>query len=163
MVSLKVTVPSGEITSRLRDRLRGNAVTTATKVVWQRPDGQRLLLYLDATFKAKLLDGWIFCQLDAQTDQTARQTLQFAFFVGRPLDGDSVQAAASLKAVTPGAAQIAAVFGPDLQRVLWDAVLDALEAMVFEAAKKAPGQPLTLKGYTCNSDVLSAEVITGAF
>lgn len=158
MVTLKVSVAATEVAERMRDRLRGSA-SKSSRVVWQKADGQRLLLHLDSTFQVKFLDGWAVCQLDGQTDQTGRQTLQFVFFLGKANEGDGVQAAASVNAPAEGAAQIAAVWGPDLVRVLWDALLDAVEASVSHASEAAKGRQLTLKGFACAGDGFSTEVL----
>jgi hypothetical protein len=159
MVTLKLFVPATNVAERMRECLRGSASAKVNKVVWQRPDGQRLLLYLDATFKVKLLDGWAVCQLNAQTDQTGQQTLQFVFFLGKANEGDGPQAACSINAASNGAAQIAAVWGHDLQRVLWDALLDVVEASVTHAGTAKPGQHLTLKGFSCGAEGFNTEVL----
>ena len=158
MVALKMSILPGELGVRMRDRLRGNS--TQLKVVWQRPDGQRLLIDT-STFKARMLDGWLLASVDLQTDQTGKQNLQFVFFVGKPGEGDSVQGSATINAPSAAAAQIAAVWGADLQRVLWDAVLDGIEAAVHRAATTKPGEKLTLQGFHCTSEGFHADVLTG--
>ena len=158
MVALKMSIMPSELGVRMRDRLRGNS--TQLKVVWQRPDGQRLLIDT-ATFKARMLDGWLLASFDVQTDQTGKQNLQFVFFVGKPGEGDKVQAASTINAPSTGAAQIAAVWGADLQRVLWDAVLDGVEAAVHRASTMKPGEKVTIQGFHCTAEGFHAEVLTG--
>lgn len=158
MVSLKISILPNELGMRMRDRLRGNS--TQLKVVWQRPDGQRLLIDT-GTFKARIVDGWLLASVDVNTDQTGQQNLQFVFFVGKPGEGDSVQGASTINAATPGAAQIAAVWGPDLQRVLWDAVLDGIEVAVYRAAATKPGEKLTIQGFHATAEGFHTEVLTG--
>lgn len=158
MVALKLSVTAGELGLRIRERLRGNAVATATKVTWQRPDGQRLLVDL-ASIKIKVLDGWLLCELAAQTDQTGRATLQFVFFMGRPKEADGLQGSATINAANLAATQIAAVWGADLQRVLWDVVLDVLEACVWQVSQQKAGQAITIQGFHCTPDMFHAEVI----
>jgi hypothetical protein len=158
VVALKLSVTAGELGLRLRERLRGNAVATATKVTWQRPDGQRLLIEL-ASVKVRLLDGWLLCELAAQTDQTGRAILQFVFFVGRPKEADDIKASSTINAATPAATQIAAVWGQDLQRVIWDVVLDVLEACVWQVSQQQAGKAITIQGFHCTPDLFHAEVI----
>jgi hypothetical protein len=154
----RLSVTAGEVVRRMRERLRPPG-TTATKVVWQHK-GDRVLLHTDV-LQGKLLDGWIVCDLPVQTDQTGRQSLQFVYYVGTSTEADGLQAAGTVNAATPDAARLADAFGAHLERVLWDAVLDCLEGMVAHAAKEHGGQRLTLAGYHCNSDALSADVIVG--
>lgn len=157
MQTFTLSVSSGEVVRRMRDRLRG--ASTAPKVVWQHR-GQRALLHADA-LNGRLLDGWIVCELPVQTDQTGVQRLQFVFHVGKPGEADGLQAAATVNASTLEGAQLADAFGASIERVLWDAVLDCLEGMVAHAAAQKPGQPLTLGGYACTGEALSAEILVG--
>ncbi len=158
LVALKLSTPASDLAVRMKERLRGNAIATARSVVWQRHDGDRILIDL-TTLKLKVLDGWLLCSLDAQTDQTGRANLQIVFFLGRPQEADGLQAAVTINAATPAATQIAAVWGEDLQRVLWDVVLDVLEASVWQASIQQKDQPVTIQGFHCASDTLHAEVV----
>ena len=157
METFRLSVPADVVTRRMRDRLRGGS--TASKVVWQHK-GQRVLLHAD-TLQGKLLDGWIVCELPAQTDQTGLQKLQFVFYVGKVGEADGLQAAGTVNAPTVPGAQLADAFGAGIERVLWDAVLDCLEGMVAHVAAQRAGQKLTLGGYHCNGDALSADVLVG--
>jgi hypothetical protein len=157
-VSLKLSIAGSELASRMRDRLR--APSTLQRVVWQKEDGQRLLIYTDS-LQTKIVDAWLVVNVTAMTDQTSRQQLQFVFCVGKPGEADGAQAACTVNAPTAGATQIASVWGADLQRVLWDAVLDGLEACVAQAATLKPNQRLTLQGYHCTADMFHAEVVAG--
>jgi hypothetical protein len=160
VIAFKLSLSAGELALRVRDRLRGNALASATKVTWQKPDGQRVLIDL-ATLGAKVVDGWFVCSVDAQTDQTGRATLQFVFFLGRPKEADGIKAAGTINAPTLAAAQIAAVWGADMQRVIWDAVLDVLEASLWQAGNLKPGERVTLQGFHAIPNVLNTEVIVG--
>ncbi len=133
---------------------------SATKVTWQRSDGQRLLIDLSSV-TGKMVDGWFVCSVNAQTDQTGMGTLQFVYFLGRPNEADGLKAAGTINAPTYAATQIAAVWGADLQRVIWDAVLDSIEACVWQAGNQKPGEKLTLKGFHATANLLNAEVIVG--
>lgn len=158
MIALKLSIVAGELGRRMRDRLRG-AATTARVVVWQQA-GQRLLIYPD-TLNTRFLDGWLVCNLDVETDQTRVQTLQFVFFLGKELESDGQQAAATINAPTVEAAQVAAAWGPELSRVLWDAVLDVIEASVHHASTQQRGLPVTLQGFHCTSDAVHVHVLVG--
>jgi hypothetical protein len=157
MSAQRLSIPAADVTRRLRERLRGDPPATSPRVVWQR-DGTSVLVNTDS-LTARFLDGWLLCNLDLQTDQTGRQTLQFVYFVGRRDEGDGVQAACTINAPTAGAAQIAAAWGADLQRVLWDAVLDAIELTVYHAASLQPRVPLTLGGFHCTDQALVVDIL----
>ena len=144
MVALTLSIPISPLATRMRDRLGGSAARGPT-IVWQQPGGQRLLVYINS-LEARPVDGWLLCNLDAATDQTKRQRLQFVYFLGRRGEGDRQQAAATINAPTVQAAQLAATWGSELQRVLWDAVLDAVEACVHRASVQHDGKPITLQG-----------------
>jgi len=162
LVALKITALASDLAARMRARLRSSAPSTAMKVTWQRPDGQRLVIDL-ASLKVRFTDGWLLCSLDLQTDQTGTQNLQFVFFLGRPQEADGQRAAGTINAPGSGATRLAAVWGADLQRVLWDVVLDFLEAALWQAGNQQPGQKLTLQGFHCTEGNIHAEVIAGDF
>ena len=159
MPALRLSISAADLARRLKERLRGDPPTTATHVVWQR-DGDSVLVNTDS-LTVRLLEGWLLCNLDLQTDQTGRQTLQFIYFLGKAGEGDSLQAACTINAVTPGASQIAAAWGEDLQRVLWDAVLDAIELLVYHAESLKRGTPITLGGFHCTADAIVVDLLAG--
>jgi hypothetical protein len=107
------------------------------------------------------VDGWVVCNLDLQSDATGRQTLQFVFFLGKSADGDGLHAAATMNLSTPQAAQLGDVWGASLQRVLWDAVLDVVEAAVAQVATQKSGQALTLQGFSCSADAIHVAILAG--
>jgi hypothetical protein len=88
--------------------------------------------------------------------------LQFVFFLGKKREGDGTQAGATINATTAQAAQLAEQWGAQVQRVLWDAVLDAIEAAVHRAGERKPKTELTLRGFHCTNEALNVEVLTGA-
>ncbi len=106
--------------------------------------------------------GWLLCDLPARTDETGLCTLQFVYFLGRHGDGDGLRAAATINAPTLGAAQVADRFGSDLQRVLWDAVLDAVEASVREAREQHAPEAIALCGFRCDATHIHVDVVVGA-
>ncbi len=87
--------------------------------------------------------------------------MQFVFFLGKAGDGDGPQAGATINAPTPGGAQVAACWGADLQRVLWDAVLDAVEVCIHRAGTQLPNQKMTLQGFYCTNEAICAQVLVG--
>lgn len=158
MAALRLSIPATDLEQRLKERLRGDPPSAATQVVWQR-DSDSVLVNTD-TLTVRLLDAWLLCNLDLQTDQTGPQTLQFVYFLGKVGEGDGLQAACTINAPTPGAAQIAAAWGNDLQRVLWDAVLDAIEMMVYHAESLKKGA-ITVGGFHCTSDAIFVDLLAG--
>lgn len=162
MVALKITALASGLASRMRDRLRSSAASPSTKVTWQRSDGQRLLIDL-TSLKVRATDGWLLCSLDLQTDQTGKQNLQFVFFLGRPQEADGQRAAGTINAPGSAATRIAAVWGAEIQRVLWDVILDFLEAALWQAGAQQPNQRLTVQGFHCTEGNIHAEVIAGEF
>jgi len=109
----------------MQARLLGTA--TGEAVVWQK-DRHRLLIHT-ASLAVRSLDGWLLVNLEVEADQTKRQLLQFVFHVGRQGESDGTQAACTIHS-TSQAAPLLEPWGRDLQRVLWDAVLDAIESGV---------------------------------
>jgi hypothetical protein len=160
LTAIRLSIPAAELGKRIRDRIRGNAAANVTKYVWQ-GDSQRVLIHGDSLV-VRLLESWLVLNLDLQTDQTGRQTLQFVFFLGKPGDGDGVQAACTVNAPTVAGGQLAAAWGAELQRVIWDAVLDTLEAGVYHASTKNPG-PITVQGFHCSPEWVYVDVIAGEF
>lgn len=158
MIAFELSIATADLRRRMVDRLQGG--TLAPKVVWQ-SQGRRVLIHSDSLV-ARSLDGWLLVNLDVETDQTKRRTLQFVFYIGRKAEGDGVQAACTINAPTPEAAQLADAWGRDLQRVLWDAVLDAIETCVARAGTKAGTQPLTLHGFVSNAQSIIVTVLAGA-
>ena len=116
----------------MRARLSGLATRPTPELLWQR-DGRQVLIDA-ASLEVRSVDGWIVCDIDVRCDQTGPAKLQFVFYLGEKDDGDGVHAAGTIAAPQLAAAQLADVWGSDLQRVLWDAVLDVVEVSVARAA-----------------------------
>jgi len=161
MVALELSLAARNLTLRIRERLADGAALSSQSILWQDASRGRLLIH-PPTLVVRLVDGWLLCNLDAETDQTKRQQLQFVFFLGRRGDGDGPQAAATINAPSLLSAQLAAMWGAELQRVLWDAVLDAVEACVHRAEAAHRGQPLTLGGFHVDDDMFRVSVLVGA-
>ena len=160
MVAVNVAIPAGELIKRMKDRLRMPAAGAVNTVVWQR-GSDRAILLIDS-LKTKFLDGWLLCSLDLQSDGTGRRTLQFVFYLGTEQDAGSLHGACAMNLATPQAAQLADVWGADLRRVLWDAVLDAIEAAVQLTSDKKRGLALTLEGFGCTPKRLQVSILAGA-
>lgn len=159
MPALNISVTAAQLAARMQDRLRGSSTSSPNTVLWQQ-QGSRVLIYIDS-LKARLLPGWLLCNLDLQADETSRQPLQFVFYLGSSAQGDGLRAGGAVKAANAQASQLAAIWGTTIQRVLWDAVLDALEASVDQAAAQSPGVPVALHGFQGAQDALSAVVVAG--
>ena len=157
--SLRLAIATSDLARRFGERLRGTT-TTAPNVVWQE-DGHRLLIRTESV-AVRSVDGWLLVNLDVQTDQTGRATLQFVFFLGRAAEGSGPQAAGVVNAPNALAAQVADRWGAELQRVLWDGVLDGVEASIARAAALKPGKSLLLAGFHCDATSLHVDVFERA-
>ena len=157
MSTFRFSIRAPDVVRRLQQRLRGDPPSASPRVIWQR-DNESVFVNTD-TLNVRLLDGWLLCNLDLQTDQTGRQTLQFIYFLGTEGEGEGPHAACIINAPSIGAAQIAAAWGTDLQRVLWDAVLDAIEIIVYHAETLTKGAPITLGGFHCTSDAIFVDLL----
>jgi hypothetical protein len=161
MVAFELSIAGRDLARRMRDRLRGAAPATARSVIWQDAAGQRVLIH-HTTLAVRLVDGWLLCDLDVETDQTGRQRLQFVFFAGRPGDDAGPQAGGTINAPALTAARLAGAWGAELQRVLWDGVLDAIEACVHRADEQhRQREPITLSGFHVRDDVFGVSVLVG--
>jgi len=158
MDSVSLTISAPDVLARIRQRLTG-LNPTARRVVW-RSASQALFIYADRV-QARLLRGWLVVGLELETDQTGRQTLELVFFLGAAQDGDGNAAAVRINAATREAAMLAEVWGDDLQRVIWDAVLDAIQVALQRARRDHPNEPLTLRGFLATPEGLQVNVVTG--
>ena len=159
MESVSLTVGASDVQARIRQRLSG-LNPTARRVVW-RSATHAVFIYADR-IQARLLRGWLVVGLELETDQTGRQPLELVFFLGAAQDGDGTGAAVRINAATRGAAMLAEVWGDDLQRVIWDAVLDAIQVALQKARRDHPNDPLTLRGFLATPEGLQVNVVTGA-
>ncbi len=159
MDSVSLTISAPDVQSRIRQRLAG-LNPTARRVVW-RSATHAVFIYVDRT-QARLLRGWLVVGLDLETDQTGRHPLELVFFLGAPQDGDGTSAAVRINAASREAATIAEVWGDDLQRVVWDAVLDAIQVALQRARRDHPNQPLALRGFLATPEGLQVNVVAGA-
>jgi hypothetical protein len=156
MNAFTLSLDGATLGRRLRERL-GGGNAARKPIVWER-ENRRVILHLD-TFRARIADGWLVCELEMQNDQVKRALLQFVFFLGTQNEARGTQAAATINATTLDAAQLADQWGADVQRVLWDAVLDAIEASVHQAGQQQRREKITLRGYHCANEALHVEVL----
>jgi len=156
-------VAGREVEERVRFRLRGGAqsspAATPRAVDWQE-DGASVRLMLDAC-RLSFRPGWLVCDLDLFTEATRRQAVQLVFFVGEEGDGDRLRAGATVHAWKPEAAELAERWGPALQRVAWDGVLDVVEGVLHVAQREHPGTSLTLLGFFCAADGIHVDLAVG--
>jgi hypothetical protein len=158
MPAVTVSLAAADLGKRMQERLRG-LTTAASPLLWQQ-GANKVLVHVDSLVP-RFLNGWLVCNLDLQADATGRQTLQFVFFLGDDTAGNGLAAGASINAASAPAAQLAEVWGASVQRVLWDAVLDALEAFLAQTATRFPGLPVALGGFQASPNGLSAVVLAG--
>ena len=159
MEAVSVTIAALDVQARIRQRLAG-LNPLARRAVW-RSGSQAVLIYADRT-QARLLRGWLVVGLELETDQTGRHQLELVYFLGAAEDGDGTGAAVRINAATRDAAMLAEVWGDDLQRVVWDAVLDAIQLALQRARADHPNEPLTLRGFLATPEGLQVNVVAGA-
>ena len=158
MESVSLIIGAPDVQARIRQRLSGlNPI--ARRVVW-RSSTHAVFIYADR-IQARLLRGWLVVGLELETDQTGRESLELVFFLGAPQDGEGTGAAVRINAATREAATLAEVWGDDLQRVIWDAILDAIQVALQRARRDHPNQPLTLRGFLATPEGLQVNVVTG--
>jgi hypothetical protein len=158
MVALRVALAVEEISGRMRQRLHGTSDIEFRQIVWEQHEA-RILIY-SHTFRVRALKGWLICSLDVQTDQAGRATLQFIFYLGAEVDAGP-HASATINASTREAAEIADRWGHDLLRVLWDGVLDGIEATIKTASVQLAGRRLALAGIFLTPEELFVDVVAG--
>jgi hypothetical protein len=158
MTAFELSIASAELGRRASVGLRGGAATA--DVVWQNQT-RRVLLHTSSV-AVRFVEGWLLVNLDLETDQTKRATLQFVFYLGKRAEGSGTAAACTVNAPTPEAAALADAWGRDIQRVLWDSVLDGIEACVARvAAQMGTSQPVTLGGFFTDEKSLIVSVLAG--
>jgi hypothetical protein len=159
MRARSLTIAPADVQARIRQRLIGVG-TTARHVVWQ--SGEQAVLIRSERVHARLIEGWLVVAIELETDQTGRQKLELVYRLGTPESGGGTGAAVKINAATPEATALAEVWGSDLQRVVWDAVLDAIEATLRTARRNEPRQPLMLRGFHVGREGFTVEIASGA-
>jgi len=155
---LTLSVAAPDVARRIGERLVPGA-PASKQIVWEN-NGDRILIHGES-LKTRLTGGWLLCDLDIEADQVGKQTVQFVYFLGNATSGDGLSAGTVVNAPTAAAAQLADRWGAAIQRVIWDAVLDAVEASLVQAASQSPGQKLTLAGFYATDTALTVSVMTG--
>ena len=157
MSSFSLGIRGGDVEERTRQRLIGGP---DRQVVWR--SGEQSVLLRRDLVRVRLLRGWLVVGIDLTTTQTGRCPLQLVYFLGDDQRGDGATAAVRINAGTPDATALAEIWGADLQRVVWDAVLDAVQAALVRATNVAKGQPVTLRGFRAADGALQVDIVTGA-
>jgi hypothetical protein len=158
MTAFELSIATVEIGRRLMTTLRGGGATA--DVVWQ--SGTRRVIVHTSSVVARSVEGWLLVNVDLETDQTKRSTLQFVYYLGKRAEGNGIEAACTINAATAEAAQLADAWGRELQRVIWDTVLDGVEACVARmAAQLGPAQPVTLGGFFTDGTSLIVSILAG--
>jgi hypothetical protein len=157
MRARSLTIAPAAVESRIRARLVG--LGTARHVVWEQ-DGHAVLIRSDQ-LNVRSLAGWLVVSIELDTKQTGRQRLELVYRLGTP-DRGGTGAAVKINAATKDATALAEVWGDDLQRVVWDAVLDAIEAALRRARRAEPREPLILRGFHLGREGFTVEIASGA-
>jgi len=158
MDSISLTIRTGDVLARIQQRLVG-LNPNARRAVW-RSGSNAVLIYTD-NIRARLLRGWLVVGLDLETDQTGRCALELVYFLGAPKDGEGMGAAVRINAGTREATMLAEIWGDDLQRVIWDAVLDAIQIALQTARRERGTERLILQGFLATAEGLHVNVVTG--
>lgn len=153
------TISGAELETRIRQRLIGVA-SNARHVVWQ--SGENSVLIRSDRVRARLLDGWLLVSIELETDQTGRRPIELVYRLGTTASGGGTGAAVKINAAGAEATALAEIWGADLQRVVWDAVLDGVEAVVHAIRRKEPREPLVLSGFHVGRTGFTVKVASGA-
>ena len=160
MESVLLTIAAGDLLQRVRQRLSG-LNSSGRQVVWR--CGQHAVLIHAGRAQARLLHGWLVVGLELETEQTGRCSLELVYFLGSRKDGDGPTAAVRINAATREAVMLAEICGDDLQRVIWDAVLDAIQLALQSARRQFPREQLVLRGFTVLPEGIEVRVAAGEF
>ena len=152
------TISGAELESRIRQRLSG-VDSDARHVVWQ--SGANTVLIRSDRVRTRLLDGWLLVSIELDTEQTGRRPLELVYRLGTKESGRGTAAAVKINAATAEATALAEIWGADLQRVVWDAVLDGIEAVLGAVRRKHPRDPLVLSGFHAGRTGLTVDVASG--
>lgn len=159
MESRSLVIGVNDLVRRIRQRLAGLA-STSRLVVWR--SGAHAVVIHAERLRARMLRGWLVVTLELETDQTGSRPLDLVFFLGAPGEAEGATAAVRINAATPEATELAEIWGDDLQRVVWDAVLDAVQLALKSAQSGPAAVALTLRGFQATPDGIRVDVISGA-
>lgn len=119
-----------------------------------------MLLYL-SSLRSVCKPGWLLVELPLEAGASGRQRVQFVYFLGRDDVAGGTSASTTIRAETSAGLQIVDRWGPALQRVIWDGVLDLIEgALVWERERSGAGDPALL-GFGCGASSLHVDVLGG--
>jgi hypothetical protein len=158
MDSTWLTVGVQDLHTRIRQRLLGLNATSG-RVIWE-SGAHRVLIHAEE-LQARFLPGWLLTSVELETDQTGRCLLELVFFLGTRKQADGNTAAVRTNAATREATELAEVWGEDLQRVIWDAVLDAIEVSLRSVRRNFPEKSLMLRGFQATTEGLLVDVVAG--
>jgi hypothetical protein len=152
--SRRLSIAADDLRQRVTFRLAAGR-PNVSKIVWT-DGGDELLIHLDS-LKCAFADGWLVCELELEAGGPGRQKLQCVYFLGRTGDTDGTRAAATLKPIGAASEAIADRWGRNLQRVIWDAVLDAIEGAAAHAGAQAK-VAMVLLGFSCTRERLNVDL-----
>lgn len=150
---------SAEIVERMAFRLRAKAPVNSRLLIWER-HGRRVLLHL-TSLRVSIRIGWLLANLLVETEPTGRRLLQFVFYLGSDGDSDGTRAGATIHTDSREGAQLVQLWGEDLQRAVWDGVLDIVEGSLHLAESRHRGLPLSLLGFSCSGNQLHVDIQAG--
>lgn len=158
MRAVTLGVRAEQVTERIGSRLLGLGHDDR-QVVWRR--GPQTVLLRRDLIQTRFLPGWLVVSVVLQTDETGRVPLELVYFLGTDRDGDGDGAAVKINAGTPDATALAEIWGADLQRIGWDAVLDTIQGALAGLARRRPDEQLTIRGFRVGPEGLQVDVVVG--
>jgi hypothetical protein len=151
--SRRLSIAADDVRQRVAFRLAAGR-PNVSKIVWT-DGGDELLIHVDA-LRCSFADGWLVCELELEAGAPGRQKLQCVFFLGRAGEADGARAACTLKPIGAASEAIADRWGRNLQRVIWDAVLDAIEGAAAHVSAQTK-TAMTLLGFSCTRERLDVD------
>lgn len=152
MIELTVRV---EVLAQLIRRNMCGSEEVPPAVVW-RDRGSELLL-LPEHLEVGIKPGWLQVRVITETVEFGTAPLGVVFFLGGRDEGGGTHAGTAV--ADEGPQELAERWGPALQDVVWNAVLDVVEAAVARVAEE--GAPVTLIGFGANDASLYVDVDGG--
>jgi hypothetical protein len=156
MVVLRHSVAAEVIEERVRARLDGPDPQRVPAVAWA--EGTDAIVIHLPSVKLRIRKGWLLCNVEANAPGGPRALLQMVYFLGRDGQSDDTVAASTIHAAGATSSALADQWGVQLQRVIWDGVLDALEGVLAQLGRQHPGKALDLIGFSGSNDSLDVDV-----
>lgn len=146
MADINRLIPVNTLKVSMQNRLWAGG-RRGTNVIWQ-DRGSSVVVY-PTTLRIRLDGGWMMTSVDLETDQTGRETVEMAFFLGRTKQGDGLVATSTLEGEDPSGLRTR--WGGMVQTALWEGVLDQLEAQVQSIRQQGGKNASYLAGFQGSS------------